>query len=78
MYKQLNDKQQTVFQVAKNGLAQSFTAMNVKENLGCAYNTAANVLNGLVELNLFTKKKEGREWVYSMLSQKKILESWKS
>jgi Fic family protein len=78
LYKQLNDKQQTVFQVAKNGLAQSFTAMNVKENFGCAYNTAANVLNGLVELKLFTKKKEGREWVYSMLSQKKILESWKS
>lgn len=78
LYKQLNDKQQTVFQVARSGLAQSFTAMNVKENLGCAYNTAANVLNGLVELNLFTKKKEGREWVYSMLSQKKILESWKS
>lgn len=78
LYKQLNDKQQTVFQVAKSGLAQSFTAMNVKENLGCAYNTAANVLNGLVELKLFTKKKEGREWVYSMLSQKKILEFWKS
>ena len=78
LYRKLNDKQQTVFQVARSGVAHQFTAMNVKENLGCAYNTASNVLNGLVELNLFKKEKQGREWVYSMLSQKKIIESWKS
>jgi Fic family protein len=78
LYKELNDKQKTVFQVAKNGVAHSFTAMNVKENLGCAYNTAASVLNGLVELKLFMKEKDGREWVYRMKSQKKILEAWKS
>ncbi len=78
LYRKLNDKQQTVFQVARSGLAHSFTATNVKENLGCAYNTAANVLNGLVEMNLFTKVKSGREWVYTMKSQKKIIEAWKS
>lgn len=78
LYKKLNDKQQTVFQVAKSGTAHYFTATNVKENLGCSYNTAAQVLNGLVELGLFQKKKEGREWVYSMLSKKAIQEQWKS
>ncbi|WP_149980309.1 Fic family protein [Pseudoalteromonas rhizosphaerae] len=78
LYKKLNDKQQTVFQVARGGVAQSFTAVNVKENLGCAYNTAANVLNGLVELKLFTKQKHGREWVYSICSPKKIVEDWKA
>lgn len=78
LYKKLNDKQQTVFQVARSGVAHSFTATNVKENLGCAYNTASTVLNGLVELKLFTKQKQGREWVYSMRSQKKILEAWKN
>ena len=78
LYKKLTDKQQTVFQVARSGVAHYFTASNVKENLGCSYNTAANVLNGLVNLNLFTKQKEGREWVYKILSQNEILEEWKA
>ncbi|WP_462156968.1 Fic family protein [Pseudoalteromonas sp. GB56] len=78
LYKKLNDKQQTLFQVAKSGVAKHFTATNVKENLGCAYNTAANALNGLVELKLFDKAKIGREWVYSMRTQKKIIDSWKN
>ena len=78
LIKKLNGKQQTVFQVAKSGIANTFTAVNVKENLGCSYNTAANVLNGLVDLKLFKKEKQGREWVYSMLSKEKILENWKA
>jgi Fic family protein len=68
LYKKLNAKQRTVFQVAKAGIAQYFTASNVKENLGCSYNTALTVLNGLVKLGLFQKKKSGREWVFSMKS----------
>jgi len=78
LIRKLNDKQQTVFQVARSGIADTFTAINVKENLGCAYNTAASALNGLVELKLFTKKKEGREWVYRMHAPKKIIDLWKS
>lgn len=77
LYRKLNDKQQTVFQVAKSGAAMYFTATNVKENLGCSYNTASATLNGLVELNLFKKKKSGREWVFSMLEKDKIKELWK-
>jgi Fic family protein len=76
LYKKLNDKQRTVFQVAKDGMAKLFTVTNVKENLGCSYNTASSVLNGLVELQLFTKKKTGREWVYSLLSKDEIVHSW--
>ncbi len=76
LYRKLSDKQQTVFQVAKSGLAKHFTATNTSENLGCSYNTAASVLNGLVELNLFKKEKSGREWVYSMLGTNKIKELW--
>ena len=78
LYRKLNEKQKTVFQVAKSRVALSFTAVNVKENLGCSYNTASSVLNGLVDLKLFKKTKSGREWVFTMLSQDKILESWKS
>ena len=78
LYQKLNEKQKTVFQVAKSKVALSFTAVNVKENLGCSYNTASSVLNGLVKLNLFKKEKHGREWIFTMLSQDKILESWEN
>jgi len=76
LYSKLSDKQQTVFQVAKSGLAKHFTISNTKDNLGCSYNTAATALNGLVDLKLFKKEKIGREWVYSMLSTSKIKELW--
>ena len=76
LYRKLTDKQQTVLQVAKNGLAKIFTINNVKDNLGCSYNTAATVLNGLVELKLFEKVKDGREWVYKMINQKELVSSW--
>ncbi len=78
LYRKLTDKQQTVFQVAKNQKAVSFTINNVKDNLGCSYNTAATVLNGLVELKLFKKVKDGREWVYQMFDQKALVSSWKA
>lgn len=78
LYRQLTDKQQTVFQVAKSQKAVSFTINNVKDNLGCSYNTAATVLNGLVELQLFKKVKDGREWVYKMIDQKELVKSWQA
>jgi Fic family protein len=75
--KKLNDKQKVVFQVARSKVQREFTATNVKENLGCSYNTASAVLNGLVDLNLFGKKKEGREWVFYLLDQNDIQHHWK-
>ena len=76
LYGKLNDKQKTVLQVAKSGQATAFTAINVKDNLGCSYNTANAVLNGLVDLKLFQKKKNGREWVFKMLPAGQIISSW--
>lgn len=63
-FDQLTEKQRTVYQVAKSGMAKEFTAVNVKENLGCSYNTASATLNGLVALKVFEKRKMGREWVF--------------
>ncbi|MDX1489741.1 MAG: Fic family protein [Pseudohongiellaceae bacterium] len=77
LYKKLNDKQITVFRVAKSGVALAFTARNVEHNLGCSYNTASAVLNGLVKLKLFCRVKEGREWVYYMNDKEEIITSWK-
>jgi Fic family protein len=78
LYRALTDKQKIVFQVAKNSAPQAFTTVNVKENLGCSYNTAATTLNGLVDLNLFTKEKIGREWVYTMLDKDQIISNWQA
>jgi len=77
LYGKLNDKQKTVLQVAKSGQATAFTAASVKDNLGCSYNTANAVLNGLVNLNLFQKNRQGREWVFSMIPVGQILGDWK-
>ncbi|RMP26526.1 Filamentation induced by cAMP protein fic [Pseudomonas coronafaciens pv. atropurpurea] len=45
---------------------------DIKDSLGCAYNTAATVLNGLLDLKLFSKQKTGNEWIYSIAD----LKSW--
>lgn len=63
-YYRLTEKQRAVFQVAKSGMAKEFTASNVREHLDCSYNTASATLNGLVELNVFEKRRIGREWVF--------------
>jgi Fic family protein len=78
LFKKLSDKQKTVFQVAKSGTALVFTIRSVEQNLGCSYNTAAAVLNGLVKLKLFEKVKDGREWVYFMKDKDQIVQNWKS
>jgi len=77
LYGKLNEKQKIVFQVAKSQIAQTFTAAIVKDNLECSYNTAASVLNKLVELKLFKRKKIGREWIYQMEKKKDIRKKWK-
>jgi len=42
------------------------------------YNTASTVLNGLVELGIFSKQKKGREWAFVMLDKGKIQNNWQS
>lgn len=76
LYKQLNDKQKIVFQVAKSRTGKEFSIREVEQNLGCSYNTASSVLNGLVDLKLFSKSKNGREWVYTMNNKNQIIENW--
>jgi len=66
LYKKLNEKQRTIFQISKSNNAISFTATTAKEGLGCSYNTASNTLNSLVDLGLFKKIKQGREWHFSI------------
>jgi Fic family protein len=77
LYKQLSEKQRIIFQVAKSGVSPYFTTVNVQDNLGCSYNTAAKVLNGLVDLKLFRKEKQGKQWKFSILSQDNIKKNWK-
>ena len=78
LYKKLSEKQRVVFQVAKSDQGKSFTAVNVQDNLGCSYNTASSVLNGLVELGVFCKQKKGREWLFFLLNKNKIQDNWRS
>ena len=77
LYNKLSEKQRVVLNVAKQGVATEFTVSQVKDNLGCAYNTAATVLNGLVELGIFRKQKVGSEWVYCMYDSDRIMKTWK-
>lgn len=76
VYGRLSGKQRIVFQVAKNSPNTIFTARYVEEKLHCSYNTAATVLNGLVELNLFDKNKDGKEWIYSLRDKQDIQKNW--
>lgn len=76
IYGKLSEKQKVVFQVAKSSPNTIFTARYIEEKLSCSYNTAATVLNGLVELNLFDKQKDGKEWIYSLRDKQEIQNSW--
>lgn len=69
----LNDKQKMILTAAKNGQLNKLTTRYIENLLGCSYNTAANALNGLVDLDLFSKTKEKNTWVYTMKSKKAIL-----
>lgn len=77
LFKKLSSREQILFQVAKNGVSDMFTATEAAENLNCSYNTASAALNNLVKLNLFNKVKIGKEWIYRMNTQDSILDSWK-
>lgn len=65
-YKETNGKQRSVIILVHNMGIKKVTAIWVQTMLGCSYNTAGSVLNGLTALGMFEKKKIGREWHYSM------------
>ena len=75
-YRELTANQRMVFNVAKSQPGTQFTAKGVMTNLGCSYNTAAAVLNGLVKNKLFKKRKEGKSWIYFMEDPAVIQKAW--
>ncbi|MFL0797307.1 MAG: Fic family protein [Cellvibrionaceae bacterium] len=77
LFKKMNDKQTAIVHVAQNRLHKDFTAANVKENLDCAYNTANAALKGLVDLGIFEREKQGKEWIYNLKDQDKIKKDWR-
>ena len=76
VFRHLSEHQRAILQVARAGKDSEFTAVTVKENLGCSYNTASAALNGLVDLDLFIKTKRGREWIFTMAEQMDIQQNW--
>lgn len=74
LFDKLSDKQKAILQVALNGIDKEFTAVNVKENLQCSYNTASTALNGLAILGAFEKNKVGREWVFTLRNRAALRE----
>lgn len=67
LFHKLNDKQKLIYKLALSGKVKDFTATGIKSILACSYNTAAAVLNSLVELQLLQKQKRGRETLYHLV-----------
>jgi Fic family protein len=65
-FDRLTERQRVVYQLAKGGVAKEFTTANVAEHLACLYSEAMSVLDALVELQVFERRKLGREWVFFM------------
>jgi Fic family protein len=68
IYQDLSENQSSLILLVQNIGIKAVTANWVQGMLGCSYNTAASLLNGLTKLGIFERKKAGREWQYSMLS----------
>jgi predicted transcriptional regulator len=65
-----------IFSVAKSWTVEEFTTYALEKNLDVSGNTARSILNGLVNLKLFEKKKLGRRWVYRMINRDHLIETW--
>jgi Fic family protein len=65
-YQNLNENQRSVILLVQNIGIKTVTANWVQGMLGCSYNTAASILNGLAKIGIFERSKVGREWHYSM------------
>lgn len=64
VFEQLTQRQRALYQVAKSGEAKEFTASNVAENFSCTGSEAKSILEGLEQLQIFARRKMGREAVY--------------
>ena len=80
----LKPNEKTILVVAQRGMAGKFTIQDTADSLGCSYGTAASSLNKLVEMDLFVKRKIGKQLIYDMKSIKNIikmdtskLDAWK-
>ena len=72
LYKETNEKQRAVIILVHNIGIKAVSATWVQSMVGCSYNTAASILNGLTALGIFQREKIGREWHYSI--DERILE----
>ncbi len=67
-YAHANENQRTVIMLVHNIGIKKVTANWVQGMIGCSYNTAASILNGLTKQDVFRRNKVGREWHYSISS----------
>jgi Fic family protein len=65
-YQNLNENQRSVILLVQSIGIKTVMANWVQGMLGCSYNTAASLLNGLTKRGIFIRGKVGREWQYSM------------
>jgi len=54
----------------------SWLFLSEKSDFVRPINTAAAVLSGLVDLDLFEKFKEGREWINRIKTKEEIMHGW--
>ncbi len=66
LFQKLSENQRSVIMLVHNIGIKKVTANWVQRMLGCSYNTAASILNGLAKIGVFERNKVGREWHYSM------------
>jgi Fic family protein len=74
LYQNLSENQRTVVMLVQNIGIKKVTINWVQGMLGCSYNTASSLLNGLTKLDVFQREKIGREFQYSIMDITKINE----
>jgi Fic family protein len=74
LYQNLSENQRTVVMLVQNIGIKKVTINWVQGMLGCSYNTASSILNGLTKLDVFQREKIGREFQYSIMDITKINE----
>jgi Fic family protein len=76
LYKKLSEKEKILVQVAKSGVATTFTAQDVAKNLSCSQNTALTALKNLTDLKIFMMSKLGRNYIFKMNDTQSIIDGW--
>ncbi|MEY4588637.1 MAG: hypothetical protein RL497_713 [Pseudomonadota bacterium] len=78
LYKKLSGNEKILLQVAKSGVAVTFTALDVSKNLDCSQNTALTALKNLTDLKIFIQTKIGRNYIFKMNDARSIIDGWKT